>query len=258
MDGLEQRGVVVTGANRGIGKAVALAFLRAGWPVLALARKAESLEALRSEAGEHAGRMKTLACDLADGGQLEGAAQAVADLDPIPGVLVNNAGISLSAPLHGTSTTDLYRVLAVNTVAPFVLCRVLVPRMAQAGGGRVINIASVAALRGLRYTSAYCASKHALLGMTRALALEWAARGVTVNAVCPGWTETDMLTRALDAVVEKTGRTPEEARAAVLGHNPMGRPATPEEVASLCLYLASPGAAGITGAALPVDGGEAV
>jgi len=149
-------------------------------------------------------------------------------------------------------------VLAVNVVAPFVLCRALMPRMAQAGGGRVINIASVAALRGMRYTSAYCASKHALLGMTRALALEWAAKGVTVNAVCPGWTETDMLTRALDAVVEKTGRTQEEARAAVLAHNPMGRPVTPEEVASLCLYLASPGAAGMTGAALSVDGGEAV
>jgi NAD(P)-dependent dehydrogenase (short-subunit alcohol dehydrogenase family) len=258
MDGLEQRGVVVTGANRGIGKAVALAFLRTGWPVLALARTAESLDALRSEAGEHAGRMKTLACDLADGNQLEGAAQAVADVDPIPGVLVNNAGTALSAPLHSTSTPDFYRVLAVNTVAPFVLCRALVPRMAQAGGGRVINIASIAALRGIRYTSAYCASKHALLGMTRALALEWAAKGVTVNAVCPGWTETDMLSRALNAVVEKTGRTPEEARAAILAHNPMGRPVTPEEVASLCLYLASPAAAGMTGAVLSVDGGEAV
>ncbi len=258
MDGLEQRGVVVTGANRGIGKAVALAFLRAGWPVLALARTAESLDGLRSEAGEHAGRMKTLACDLADGNQLEGAAQTVADVDPIPGVLVNNAGIALSAPLHGTSTPDLYRVLAVNTVAPFVLCRALVPRMAQAGGGRVINIASVAALRGMRYTSAYCASKHALLGMTRALALEWATKGVTVNAVCPGWAETDMLSRALDAVVEKTGRTPEEARAAVLAHNPMGRPVTAEEVASLCLYLASPGATAMTGAVLSVDGGEAL
>ena len=257
MSDLVQRGAVVTGANRGIGKAIALAFLRAGWPVVAIARTSESLETLRREAGDLAPRIWPLACDLADAAQLDGVARALADLDPVPGVLVNNAGISLSAPLQRTSTDELQRVLQVNTVAPYVLCRAVVPRMADAGGGRVVNIGSIASLKGIRYTSAYCASKHALLGLTRALAIEWGKRNVTVNAVCPGWTETDMFSHALEAVVQRTGRSAEQARDAVLANNPMGRPVKPEEVAALVLYLSSPEAAGLTGAALPVDCGEA-
>jgi NAD(P)-dependent dehydrogenase (short-subunit alcohol dehydrogenase family) len=257
MSDLVQRGAVVTGANRGIGKAIALAFLRSGWSLVAIARTSESLEALRREAGDLATRIRPLACDLADAAQLEGVARALADIDPVPGVLVNNAGISLSAPLQRTSTEELQRVLQVNTVAPYVLCRAVVPRMADAGGGRVINVGSIASLKGIRYTSAYCASKHALLGLTRALAVEWGKRNVTVNAVCPGWTETDMFSRALEAVVQRTGRSTEQARDAVLANNPMGRPVKPEEVAALVLYLSSPEAAGLTGAALPVDCGEA-
>jgi NAD(P)-dependent dehydrogenase (short-subunit alcohol dehydrogenase family) len=257
MSDLVQRGAVVTGANRGIGKAIALAYLRAGWPVLAIARTLESLDALRKEAGDLAARIRTLACDLADTAQLDGAARALASTDPVPAVLVNNAGISLSAPLQRTSDEDLHRVLQINAVAPYVLCRALVPRMADAGGGRVINIGSIASLKGIRYTSAYCASKHALLGLTRALAVEWGKRNVTVNAVCPGWTETDMFSRALDAVVQKTGRSADQAREAVLANNPMGRSVKPEEVAGLVLYLSSPEAAGLTGAALSVDCGEA-
>jgi len=252
-----ERGAVVTGANRGIGKAIALAFLRAGWPVLALARTAESLDALRREAGNLASRIRPMACDLSDPAQLDGAVQALADASPVPAVLVNNAGISLSAPLQRTSTEELQRVLQVNTVAPYLLCRALIPRMAEAGGGRVINIGSIASLKGIRYTSAYCASKHALLGLTRALAVEWGKRNVTVNAVCPGWTETDMFSRAVEAVVQKTGRSADEARGAVLANNPMGRAVLPDEVAELVLYLSSPAAAGLTGAALPVDCGEA-
>jgi len=257
MSDLVQRGAVVTGANRGVGKAIALAFLRSGWPVVAIARTVESLEALRQEAGDLAPRIRPLACDLADAAQLEGVARALADLDPVPGALVNNAGISLSAPLQRTTTEELQRVLQINTVAPYVLCRAVVPRMADAGGGRVINVGSIASLKGIRYTSAYCASKHALLGLTRALAVEWGKRNVTVNAVCPGWTETDMFSRALEAVVQRTGRSAEQARDAVLANNPMGRPVKPEEVAALVLYLSSPEAAGLTGAALPVDCGEA-
>ena len=252
-----ERGAVVTGANRGIGKAIALAFLRAGWPVVALARTAESLDALRREAGDLGTRIRPMACDLSDPAQLDGAVQALADADPVPAVLVNNAGISLSAPLQRTSTEELQRILQINTVAPYLLCRALIPRMAEAGGGRVVNIGSIASLKGIRYTSAYCAAKHALLGLTRALAVEWGKRNVTVNAVCPGWTETDMFSRAVEAVVQKTGRSADEARGAVLANNPMGRAVLPEEVAALVLYLSSPAAAGLTGAALPVDAGEA-
>ena len=257
MSDFVQRGAVVTGANRGIGKAIALAYLRAGWPVVAVARTTESLESLHQDAGELAGRIRPMACDLSDPAQLEAAADALAGAEPVPAVLVNNAGISLSAPLQRTTTEELQRVLQINTVAPYVLCRAVVPRMADAGGGRVINVGSIASLKGIRYTSAYCASKHALLGLTRALAVEWGKRNVTVNAVCPGWTETDMFSRALEAVVQRTGRSAEQARDAVLANNPMGRPVKPEEVAALVLYLSSPEAAGLTGAALPVDCGEA-
>jgi len=256
MGDFHERGAVVTGANRGIGKAIALGFLRAGWPVVAVARTVESLDALGKEAGDLAGHLRPMGCDLTDAAQLEAAAQALADRQPVPAVLVNNAGISLSAPLQRTSSAELMAVLQVNTVAPYILCRALVPRMAEAGGGRVINIGSIASLKGIRYTSAYCASKHALLGLTRALAVEWGKKNVTVNAVCPGWTDTDMFHRALDAVVQKTGRSREQAQDAVLAANPMGRPVHAEEVAGLVLYLSSPAAAGLTGAALPVDCGE--
>jgi NAD(P)-dependent dehydrogenase (short-subunit alcohol dehydrogenase family) len=256
MSKFQERGAVVTGANRGIGRSIVLAFLRAGWPVTAVARTAESLDGLRQEAGDLAARIRPMACDLSHPAQLEAAADALAAAEPVPAVLVNNAGISLSAPLQRTGTEDLQRVMQVNAVAPYVLCRALIPRMAEAGGGRVINIGSIASLKGIRYTSAYCASKHALLGLTRALAVEWGKRNVTVNAVCPGWTETDMFTRALESVVHNTGRSPEQAREAILASNPMGRPVQPEEVAELVLYLSSPAAAGLTGAALPVDSGE--
>ena len=256
MISLLMRGAVVTGANRGIGKAISLAFLRAGWPVTAVVRTKESAVPLRREAGEHAARLFLATADLADAAQVEALGADLANRDPLPGVLVNNAGVELSAPLHGTSTADLQRVLAINAVAPYLLCRALVPAMAQTGEGRVVNIGSIASLKGIRYTSAYCASKHALLGLTRALAVEWASKGVTVNLIAPGWTDTDMFSRALDMVITRTGRTPEQARAAVLAHNPMGRAITPTEVAALVLYLASPAASGLTGAALPVDGGE--
>ena len=250
------RGAVVTGANRGIGKEVALAFLQRGWRVVAVARTVSSLEGLADLAGAHRSSLEPMACDVADAAQLDRTCAALRERVPTPAVLVNNAGVSLSAPLERTGRADLERVLAINTVAPYLLCAALVPAMAAAGGGRVVNVASIAGLRGIRYTSAYCASKHALVGLTRALAVEWADRGVTVNTVCPGWTDTDMLATAVRTVSEKTGRTAEKARAVILAHNPLGRPVSPGEVAALVLHLASPEAASITGAALPVDGGE--
>ena len=250
------RGVVVTGANRGIGQAVALAFLQSGFRVVAVARTLASLDDLVARAGPAAQALERLECDVADASALQGVCGRLQGRSPAPAVLVNNAGISVAAPLERTDRAELERVLAVNTIAPYLLCAALLPAMARAGGGRVVNIASIAGLRGIRYTSAYCASKHALVGLTRALAVEWADRAITVNAVCPGWTETDMLQGAVQTVSEKTGRSEEQARAAILARTPLGRAVHPEEVAALVLYLASPKAASLTGAALPVDGGE--
>ena len=250
------RGVVVTGANRGIGQAVALAFLQAGFRVVAVARTLASLDSLADVAGPARQALERLECDLADATALERTGRLLQGRPVAPAVLVNNAGISLGAPLERTSRAELERLLAINTVAPYLLCAALLPAMADAGGGRVVNIASIAGLRGIRYTSAYCASKHALVGLTRALAVEWADRGITVNAVCPGWTQTDMLQAAVQTVSNKTGRSADQARGAILARTPIGRAVTPEEVAALVLHLASPLAASLTGAALPVDGGE--
>jgi NAD(P)-dependent dehydrogenase (short-subunit alcohol dehydrogenase family) len=245
---------VVTGASRGIGRAVARAFAREGYGVWALARSAEALEGLRQEAGD---AIRPLAVDVADEAAVLEACRTVL-ASGTPRVLVNNAGIALSAPLTKTRTEDLQRILAINVTAPFLFCRELMPAMAAAGGGRVINVASTAAVKGFRFTSAYCASKHALLGLTRALAVEYARKGVTVNTVNPGWTETDMLTSAASAVSQSTGRSSEEARQALASMNAMGRIIQPEEVAALCLFLASDAAASVTGAAYAMDGGETV
>ncbi|QSQ18017.1 SDR family NAD(P)-dependent oxidoreductase [Myxococcus landrumensis] len=247
-----QKSVVVTGASRGIGRAVALAFAREGYRVWALARAAEALETLAKEGGAS---IHPLVVDVADEAALVAATKKIL-AEGTPRVLVNNAGITVSAPLTKTRTEDLARVMAVNVTAPFILCRELMPAMAQAGGGRVINIGSMAAVRGMKYTSAYCASKHALLGLTRALAAEYAKKQVTVNAVNPGWVETDMFTHATAAISKTTGRSGEEAREALASMNAMGRIIQPEEVAALCLFLASDAAGGITGAAHAIDGGE--
>jgi NAD(P)-dependent dehydrogenase (short-subunit alcohol dehydrogenase family) len=244
--------VVVTGASRGIGRAVALAFAKEGYGVWALARSAESLESLRAEGGE---RIRTHAVDVSDEAALLAACKRILE-DGTPRVLVNNAGITVSAPLTKTSTQDLAKVMAVNVTAPFILCRELMPAMAQKGGGRVINIGSMAGVRGAKYTSAYCASKHALMGLTRALAVEYAKKNVTVNAVNPGWVETDMFTGATAAISKSTGRSDEQAREALASQNAMGRIIQPEEVAALCVFLASDAAVSITGAAYAIDGGE--
>ncbi len=243
---------VVTGASRGIGRAVVKAFVKEGYEVWALARVEDALKELRREAGD---AVRPLVVDVADEDAVLNACKTILEVGT-PRVLVNNAGMTVSAPLNKTSTADFQAVMAVNVTAPFLFSRELMPAMAAAGGGRVLNIGSITAVKGARYTSAYCASKHALLGLTRALAVEWARKNVTVNIVNPGWVETDMFTSAKAAVAKSTGRTEQEAHAALASMNAMGRIIQPEEVAAMCVYLASDAAASITGAAYAIDGGE--
>lgn len=243
--------VVVTGASQGIGRAIAERFARDGREVWALARSKEALHTLRAA-------HPTIKPRVVDMSRPDEVTAACAEIlaEGTPAVLVNNAGIAISAPLRKTSLEDYEQVMAVNVRAPFLLCRELSPSMASAGFGRIINIASTAGLKGFRYTSAYCASKHALVGLTRSLALELATKGVTVNAVCPGWTDTDMLARSAEAIASTTGRSEQDARETIARMNPMGRFVQPDEVAELCAFLASDAAGAITGVTYAVDAGE--
>lgn len=245
--------VAVTGASRGIGLAIAEQFLASGWRVYCLARTDQVMPALQAK-----GDARFVPFDATQPDQVVAAAKAVLAQATTLDALVNNAGIALSAPFGKTTTDDYLRIQAVNVTAPFVLTRELLPALIAAKG-RVVNICSTAAKKGFKYTAAYCASKHALLGLTRALAVELASKQVTFNAVSPGWTDTDMLAASVERISSSTGRTQTEARAAIEAMNPMGRAVKPAEVAALVYFLANdPAAAAITGADYTIDAGETV
>jgi NAD(P)-dependent dehydrogenase (short-subunit alcohol dehydrogenase family) len=171
-------------------------------------------------------------------------------------ILINNAGGAASAPLARTSLALLREMLDVNLVSAFLCSRAVLPDMLADGFGRIVNVASIAGLKGAPYITAYAAAKHAVVGLTRALAMETAAKGITVNAVCPGYTDTDLVRRTIANIVLKTGRSDAEAAAALVGTNPQGRLIRPDEVASTVLWLCAPGAEAITGQAIAIAGGE--
>lgn len=247
------RHALVTGAGRGIGAAIARALAGAGFRVSLTGRTRAHLDAVAAEIG--AGALAVPA-DVSDPSALAAAVrEAEAALGPVD-VLVNNAGVAHSAPFAKTSREDFERLLAVNLLGPFELTRLVLPGMLARRSGRVVNVASTAGLKGYAYTAAYTATKHAVVGMTRALALETARTGVTVNAVCPGFADTDIARDAVAGIVAKTGRSEAEARAELAKFNPMGRLIAPAEVAAAVLYLVGEEAGALTGIALPVAGGE--
>ena len=225
-----ERVIVVTGGTKGIGKAVAERFAAAG----------ERVEAV--------GRVEL---DVADEASVQSYFERLGHVD----VLVNNAGIASGAPLARTTLDDWHAHLDVNATGAFLCTRAVVGGMIERGDGRIVTVASVAGLVGARYTVAYSASKHAAVGLMRATAAELAGTGVTANAVCPAYVDTDMTRRSVDTIVEKTGRTAEEAKSALEAMTPLGRLLDPDEVAAAVVFLASAEAAAINGQTLVLDGG---
>ena len=248
---LTGKAALVTGGGRGIGKAIACKLAQAGVRVAVTGRTRGQLDSVAHEVGGVA-----ICADFSNRSDVDRCvAEARAALGGVD-ILVNNAGVGVSAPLDKLTDADWDRSLEVNVTAAFRLCRAVIPLMAAAEWGRVVNVASIAGLVGQAYVAAYCASKHALVGVTRALAIEFARTGVTVNAVCPGWVDTDMAASAIDTIVATTKRTHEQARVALESMNPQRRFIKPEEVAHMVEALCRDDAVGINGQAIPIDGGQ--
>lgn len=242
------RRALVTGGSRGIGRAIAAALTGAGYEVVILARDGAAIERAVAEGVAGAGR----AVDVTDSAAL---AAAIAETGPFD-LLVNNAGGAHTAPFAKTDLDTFRRLFALNVESAVAASQACLPAMIAAKRGRIVNIASTAGLKGFGYVSAYVAAKHALVGLTRAVALELAKTGVTINAVCPGYTDTDLVAEGVRTIVAKTGRSADDACAHFTASNPMGRLIAPEEVADAVLWLAGDGASAVTGQAIVVAGGE--
>ena len=249
------RTALVTGGGTGIGRATARALARAGARVALTGRRPEPLDHVTAQIIADGGEAFAVPCDLTHERQARTLLDLVRAAHGEVDILVNNAGAAFSAPIGRTEDADLDRLMDVNVRVPWLLTSLLLTGMRERDFGRVVNVASVAALRGCEYTTLYTMTKHALGGLTRSCAMDVRGTGVTVNAVCPGFVDTSIVSEAAERIAQKTGRETEEARETLAAMNPLGRLVTPDEVAAAILYLVGPGSAAVSGAFLIVDGG---
>ena len=249
---LQGRHALVTGGGRGIGRAIAAALSRAGASVTVVGRSEQPLQEAAA-AGEAAG---WIVGDVTDPGAMVDSLRVIETVRGPVDILVANAGGAVSAPFGETAPAQFRSMFELNVMGVVHSVQAVLAGMVQRRFGRVVAVASTAGLKGYGYVSAYTASKHAVVGLVRSLAIETARTGVTVNAVCPGYTDTEMMRESIARIVEKTGRTPAEAEAAMIKNNPLGRLVKPQEVAAAVLYLCSADAASVTGSTLVVSGGE--
>jgi NAD(P)-dependent dehydrogenase (short-subunit alcohol dehydrogenase family) len=252
---LANRHALVTGASRGIGSTIAATLAAQGARVSLLGRNAANLNTVANVIG-NSSQAVAIVADVTDSNSVSAAFEKAREQFGPVHILINNAGQAASAKFTDTDEALWRRITAVNVDGTYLCTRQAVPDMLKIGSGRIVNVASTAGLRGGAYISAYAASKHAVIGLTRSLALEFAAKNITVNAVCPGYTDTDIVRDAIADIVRKTGRTQAEALGSLLATNPQRRLITPEEVAHTVLWLCIPGTESITGQSIVLAGGE--
>ncbi len=248
MQSLDDRHALVTGGATGIGLAVTKSLASAGARVTIASRNVERVTAAAAELNGVTGR----SLDVTDPESIDAVFDAAGPID----ILVNNAGIALAAPFDKTTPEQWSNVMAVNLTGVYLCTQAALKSMRERDSGRIINIASTAGLKGYAYISAYAASKHGVVGMTRSLALELAATGITANCICPGFVDTDIVAEAVANITSKTGRSKKEALAELVKHNPQKRLITPAEVADAVLWLCQNTSCSITGQAIVVAGGE--